>query len=294
MAAVIDVAPGLLAAAHDPGHGLLELDLAVRDGITRLVRRRHRFPLRCTVPLHLDASRPELAWIYVQNPTGVVGAGDRLEQRVTVGPGAMVHLTTPSATKVLRMVEGSATQDTTIELAQGAYLEQLPEPVIPQQRSSYEQRTTVRLAAGSAYVGADVLAPGRVASGEAYAFDRLAVRTAILGPDGEPLAIDAMVVEPRTHAPARRGALAGTSWCATVVVAGPGRVGPDLAAELDAIVAADPTPGLVGGAGALPHDAGVLVRALAPSSASAAALVRALWSAARVHLIGTPPPRSRK
>ena len=52
------------------------LDLEFRrdpQGRSALHSRRQRFPLRITAPFHLDEAAPDIAFVYVQNPTGGVG-----------------------------------------------------------------------------------------------------------------------------------------------------------------------------------------------------------------------------
>ena len=73
----------LARSAGPPQHadGLLELAFRVGPGDrTVLASRRQRFPLRLTVPLMLDPALPGMAFVYVQNPTGGVFAGDRLRR----------------------------------------------------------------------------------------------------------------------------------------------------------------------------------------------------------------------
>ena len=69
-------------------------------GRTTLSAHRQRFPLRTTVPLYLDDADPGMAFVYVQNPTGAVFAGDRLTTRVAAGADARVHVTTQSAIRL--------------------------------------------------------------------------------------------------------------------------------------------------------------------------------------------------
>src|SRR5205823_503221 len=104
--------------------GLLDLRLERgRDGVTRIVRRAQRFPLHLTAPLYLDPLEPGLPFLYVQNPSGGVFAGDRLRIRIEAGPGARAHLTTPSATRLQRMDGDGARQDVELVLGEGAYVE---------------------------------------------------------------------------------------------------------------------------------------------------------------------------
>src|SRR4051812_46696096 len=139
--------------------------------------RRQRFPLRTTAPFHLDAGAPDMAFVYVQNPTGGVFAGDRLRLSVAAEPGARVHLTTQSATKLYRMEAGDARQEVWLDVAAGAYVENVPDALIPQAGTRYRQRTVIELAEGAACVTAETLAPGRRAHGERFAYDEVQLTT---------------------------------------------------------------------------------------------------------------------
>ena len=68
--------------------GLLHLAFG-RDwrGRSSLRAHRQRFPLRTTQPFYLDPALPEMAFVYVQNPTGGVFAGDRLVVDVVADAG---------------------------------------------------------------------------------------------------------------------------------------------------------------------------------------------------------------
>ena len=74
-------------ASARTGCSTLRLRRAAPDGRTVLAERRQRFPLRMTVPMYLDAGDRGMAFVYVQNPTGGVFAGDRLASRVDARPG---------------------------------------------------------------------------------------------------------------------------------------------------------------------------------------------------------------
>lgn len=98
-----------------------------------------------TVPLYLDRADAGMAFVYVQNPTGGVFAGDALDLRVAAGPGARVHVTTQSATKLYRMDGGRAVQELCFSVAERAYLEYVPDALIPQAGAELAQTTLVDL-----------------------------------------------------------------------------------------------------------------------------------------------------
>ena len=277
-----------------PGcHGLLELELANdHRGRTRLVRRVQRFPLRLTVPLYLDTDDLGMAFLYVQNPTGGVFADDRLEVSVEVGPEARGHLTTASATKVYRMEKGWAESRLDLHLAQGSYLELVPEPLIPQAGSRLTQELSATLAAGACLVATEIVSPGRLARGEAFAYEGLTLRTTLAEPEGRELCTDLILLEPARRSPAGRGLLGHRPYLASILVGAPGRDAEALAGALDDAVR--DIPGTLSGAGALPNGAGALARVLAATGGSARAALDAAWGAARGLLLGRSLPPRRK
>ena len=83
-----------------------------------------------------------MAFVYVQNPTGGVFGGDRLRVEIAAGPGARVHLTGQSATKLCRGVDpATAIQELRFDVAAGAVVEHIPDALIPYPGARYVQRT---------------------------------------------------------------------------------------------------------------------------------------------------------
>lgn len=156
-------------------HGHLALRAAARpdDGVTSLAAQSFRAPYHLSKP-YWDADTRTLL-VQVVNPTAGILSGDRLESAVAVESGAAVLLTTPSASRVFKMRTGEASayslQQFTV--AAGAWLEVLPEPLVPHRGSRFHQRTVLDVAPGGAAFYADLLFPGRIAHGEVWAWDRL-------------------------------------------------------------------------------------------------------------------------
>jgi urease accessory protein len=271
--------------------GLLELAFRVGPGDrTVLASRRQRFPLRLTVPLMLDPALPGMAFVYVQNPTGGVFAGDRLRLRIDAGPATRVHLTTPSATRVYRMAAGRAEQSLELTVSDGAYVESISEPVIPQAGSCFASRTSVCLGEGAAYVGADLVTPGRF--GEAFAFDLVELETTVADVSGRELFADRIRLEPLRRRPNARGLLGSATHVGTLVAVAHGHDGEALAAATDRRLAG--LAGVKAAAGVLPCGQGVLARAVGASAAAVRAAIDAAWAEARQALLGAPLPPRRK
>jgi urease accessory protein len=127
-------------------------------------------------PLHLSKPHTDEGALVVNvvNPTAGLFDGDNVEVRVRVETDARLVLTTPSAGRVYRArTEGAATVSQELEVAEGGFAEYFPELFIPQGGARYAQRTTLRVARGGRLLYCEWLAPGRVASGEAFAYEQL-------------------------------------------------------------------------------------------------------------------------
>ena len=119
--------------------------------------------------------------VHLNNVSGGVIAGDRLALDVEVQAGAAAQITTTGATRLYRHRAGAgdSEQHSRFSVGDGALLEYLPDPVIPYAGSRHVQRTEIRLGRGSTLFWWEVLAPGRLAAGERFAFERLRVQAEV-------------------------------------------------------------------------------------------------------------------
>ncbi len=142
------------------------------DGSTALSAQSFRAPFHLSKP-NWDPDA-EVLHAQVVNPTAGILEGDRLESSIAVEAGAALLVTTPSASRLFRMTEGGhATGRQHFAVARDATLEVFPEPIVPHRGSTYFQETTIEAAEGSTLLFIDQLMPGRLAHGEAWAWDRL-------------------------------------------------------------------------------------------------------------------------
>lgn len=273
--------------------GLLDLHFAVApDGRTRAVRREFRFPLRTTAPMYLDPAKRGMAFVYVQNPTGGVFAGDRLRTRLELDVGANVHLTTQAATKVYRMEGGRGLQAIDVKLAPDSYLELVPDLLIPQAGSRLVQKVDVEIASGAAFFATEMLAPGRLARGERFDYELVDLQTRVFDTARVELVTDTLRFEPGRRRPDRRGILGAYSFVGTALVLAPGRDVHELERAVDDACRQEPDAEAAGCL--LPGDVGIAVRALAHSHGALRNTLDAVWSAVRQTLVGAPPPARRK
>jgi urease accessory protein len=111
--------------------------------------------------------------LQVVNPTAGILEGDTLASDVRVEEGAALLLTSPSASRVFRMARGKARSEQHFSVGSGGWLELWPEPLVPHLGSCFHQRTEISVAEGGELFFADYLLPGRLARGEAWAWEQL-------------------------------------------------------------------------------------------------------------------------
>src|SRR6185369_10218131 len=110
--------------------GHLHLRAARRDhGRTVLAAQSFRAPFHLSKPYWDEDVRVLLA--QVVNPTAGILDGDRLESEIGVDAGASLLVTTPSASRVFQMRDGAAECRQHFTVADGGWLEVLPEPLVP-------------------------------------------------------------------------------------------------------------------------------------------------------------------
>jgi urease accessory protein len=262
--------------------GLLRLRLG-RDaqGRTRLLERRQRYPLTTTAVLPLAGEPGGL--IYVQNAAGSVFGGDRLHLDVALAAGADLCLSTPSATRL--QGDTLSVQTAHYAVAQDAFLESIPDLLIPHPRAMHRQHTAIDLAPGAGAILAETLAPGRVARGERHVYRSIALRLEV-SVQGRPVLHDAATLEPAQADPAMEGALGCEGYVGTLFALAPGGRHEELAASIAAALAT--VPGIYGGASPLACGHGAVARVLAGEAPSLRAAMYQAWDAARRFLRGRP------
>ena len=146
---------------------------------------------------------------FLATPLAGLSGGEAVSASVAAEPGAGIVVTSQGPQALLK-TESPARYEWLFEVGERATVTFLPWMTIPYPGSKSETRVDVRIAPGGAFVGWDAFAVGRVARGEAYAFDGLASeyrveaarelllheRSVLSGSDREQLAA---VMAGRTH-----------------------------------------------------------------------------------------------
>ena len=171
--AAAGAAIGSAAQSANPRRGLsghLTLCCGVDStGQSYLRQQSFRAPIHLSKP-HLDEG---VLVVNVVNPTAGLLSGDRVCVQAHVENGARLLLTAPSASRAHRMHEGHAAVNQQFTIARGGWLESWPEIFIPQGGTRYRQQTRVNVEEGGELLLFEMLAPGRVAFGEAFAYESL-------------------------------------------------------------------------------------------------------------------------
>ncbi len=146
--------------------GSAEICFARRDGATRLAHLHQRDPLRVLFPAPATGDPP--AAVIVTTSGGLV-AGDGLDIRIELAPGAAAHVTASAAEKVYRSISRTTAIKQALSIGPGAALEFLPPETILFDGARLQRETIIDLEPGSAFLGGDIVVFGRRARGERFA-----------------------------------------------------------------------------------------------------------------------------
>ncbi len=133
---------------------------ATASGTTALARVFERGALRLRVP-----RGPGCQGVIVNTGGGVVG-GDTLAIDVALGAGGALTLTTVAAEKVYRSAGPAATIATTLDVADGARLDWLPQETILFDKCRLRRTLGATLAGSARLLAAELIVFGRLASAE--------------------------------------------------------------------------------------------------------------------------------
>jgi urease accessory protein len=146
-------------------------------GTTRLARLFQKAPLRVLMPRPAPGEPP--CAVLLNTSGGVVG-GDALHVEVRLEAASAAVITSQAAEKVYRSAGADATLDVDLDLADGTWLEWLPQETILFDGARFRRRLRVDATAKARLVAADMLVFGRRARGErfqsGFIYDRWEIR----------------------------------------------------------------------------------------------------------------------
>jgi urease accessory protein len=272
--------------------GLLRLGFEHRDGRTILAELGSRTPCLAQRALHCDDALPDLAWLFMITTSGCVLQGDRLALDVSLGPGARAHVTTQSATKIHSMDANYAMQTQSFTLDEGAYLEFLPDPLIPHRQARFASDTLITIDRSASLLCSEIVQPGRRHHhpDECFGVTLLSLATAAVRPDGKSLFSEKLLIEPLRNPIRQTGVMDSFEVFGNVILCTPPENVERILARIDAGI--DLEQGVAFGACRLPNDAGLIYKVLGRQTAQVRAKVREFWEVSRREITGAaiPPP----
>ena len=284
--------PPQMASGAVGKSGFLHLGFERRDDRTILADLESRAPYLAQRALHCDEALPDMAWLFTITTAGCVLQGDRLALEIALGPGARAHVTTQSATKVHAMDANYAQQTQTFTLADNAYLEFLPDPLIPHRRARFASDTRITIAPTASLLYSEIVQPGRKHHhpDECFGATVLSLSTTAARPGAPALFSERLLIEPLRNPMRQTGVMDGFDVFGNVILCTP----PDTANRIHdrAVADVDLPNGIAFGACRLPNNAGLIYKVLGRETAQVKAKVREFWELARREITGAaiPPP----
>ena len=275
-----------------PGkHGYLrlgfELDPRGKSILRDLDR---RVPLIAQQELYFDKEMPEMPCLYILSSGGPNVDGDRYQQDITVKKDAFAWVSTGAATKLAEMRFNYSGMVQNIVLEENAYLEFMPEPVIPCRHTRFICDTRLNVHPTATVFYSEIYMPGRkyYKDGELFQYDILSVCSHGERPDGEQLFREKFVIDPNAVPVRQLGVMGQYDVFANVIVMTPKEHADKIYDATEAFI--DREKKIAVGITHLPNNAGLLFKVLGMEPGPVKKLVREFCSKVRMEVKGKPVP----
>ena len=234
---------------------------------------------------------------HVHNVSGGIFDTDSLHWRIEIAPRAQAQVTSTGATRVYRSRSGNrvASQRAQITIGACAYLEYLPDALIPFAGSRFEQTVRVELSEEASLIWWDRIAPGREAAGELFRYQSLASSIEVAA-NGEAVAIERWTLEPFLHrpdSPARLGPFRHFASCYVCCAGKPTPYWRAFESELQSVADRLSGSDILWGVTTL-RAHGLVIRGVAQSGRALSDGLVELWKAAKWSLCGRVATLPRK
>lgn len=275
-----------------PGkHGYLRMGFELdKTGKSILRDLERRAPLIVQQELYFDEEMPEMPCVYILSSGGPNVDGDRYRQDITVKKDAYAWVSTGAATKLAEMKYNYSGMVQNLTLEDNAYLEFMPEPVIPCRHTRFISDTKLTVADTATVFYSEIFMGGRkyYKEGELFEYDILSVCCHGQRPDGEELFREKFVIDPRMEAPRNLGVMSSFDVFANVIVMTPSDKAEEIYNKTEAFI--DKKNGIAAGITRLPNGAGVLYKVLGMEPGPVKKMVRNFCSTVRETVKGKKVP----
>lgn len=275
-----------------PGkHGYLRMGFELdSEGKSILRDLERRVPIIVQQELYFDEKLPGLPCVYILSSGGQNVDGDRYQQDITLKKGAMAWVSTGAATKLAEMRYNYSGMVQNIVLDDDAYLEFMPEPVIPCRHTRFISDTRLCVAESATVFYSEIFMPGRkyFKEGELFKYDILSVCSHGERPDGTQLFREKFVIDPAVEHPSVLGVMGGFDIFANVLVMTPPEKADEIYDRTPAFL--DMENRLAAGITRLPNGAGLLYKVLGMETGPVKKAVREFCSTVRMAVKGVTVP----
>lgn len=249
-----------------------------------------RVPLIVQQELYFDEEMPEMPCVYILSSGGPNIDGDRYEQNFTVRKDAYAFVSTGAATKLAEMKYNYSGLVQNILLEENAYLEFLPEPVIPCRHTRFISDTRLQVHPTATVFYSEIFMGGRkyYNEGELFQYDILSVCTHGERPGGQQLFREKFVIRPGKYNPRMIGVMDKYDVFANVIVMTPPAHAENIYKNTSAFI--DRKRWVAAGITHLPNNAGLLYKVLGMEPGPVKKLVREFCSIVRMKVKGHPVP----
>ena len=275
-----------------PGkHGYLDLVFEKNsEGKSILRKLNRRAPLIVQQELYFDEAMPDLPCVYILSSGGPNVDGDRFVQNFHLKKDSMAWISTGAATKLAEMKRNYSGMRQKIVLEENAYLEYMPEPVIPCKHTRYVSDTQIICHETATLFYSEIYMPGRkyYKDGEIFEYDLLSICTHGERPNGQQLFREKYIIEPEQGHIRNLGVMANYDVFGNVMVLTPTDKAQKIYQQITPFI--DSEKKLACGISTLPRNAGLLFKVLGMEPGPVKKLIREFCSLIRQTIKNRPLP----
>jgi len=239
---------------------ILRFEQDLERGKTVVKEQYSKVPLYTQRALYLEESLPSMAYMYIISPSGGILQGDRYRIDITLKNNAYAHITTQGATRIYRMEKNYATQIVNIVVDDSCYFEFIPDQIIPYRDSRFYQKVDLKVHDNATMVYAEMIVPGRVASGESFEYDICYMKALARNQNHMLRFIDVAVLEPKKRVLKTLGILENFDVVGNMYILTETKYVTELSKDINSVL--QKFSRISGGVTILPHDSGVIIRIL--------------------------------
>lgn len=250
-----------------------------------------RVPLIVQQELYFDEEMPGMPCVYILSSGGPNVDGDRYKQEFIVRKNAYAFVSTGAATKLAEMRYNYSGMKQRIELEENAYLEYIPEPIIPCRHTRYISDTHIVIHPTATLFYSEIYMGGRkyYDKGELFEYDMLSILTHAERDNGEKLFREKFIIQPLVNSVRNIGVMDKYDVFANVIVLTPKEHADKIYENRSAFI--DKKNGIAVGITHLPNGCGLLFKVLGMEPGPVKKIIRDFCSSIRLEVKGKPLPK---